>query len=214
LLREEEIGMEVMENRTIPTVVNAERLDEIVRERHDLRLLDVRSPAEYESAHIGGSYNVPLETLGEHAAEISEDVDAPVVLVCRSGARARQAEETLRRVGMPNLHVLDGGLNGWILAGKPVRRGRERISLERQVRIAAGALAAAGGLLALKAHPRFGLLSAFVGGGLVFAGVTDTCGMARMLAKLPYNQAGCDVEAMVEALKQGESPVQPEQGRS
>jgi rhodanese-related sulfurtransferase len=152
--------------------------------------------------------------LGEHAAEISEDVDAPVVLVCRSGARARQAEEALRRVGMPNLHVLDGGLNGWIAAGKPVRRGRERISLERQVRIAAGALAAAGGLLALKADPRFGLLSAFVGGGLVFAGVTDTCGMARMLAKLPYNHAGCDVEAMVEALKQGESPVQPEQGRS
>ena len=113
---------------------------------------------------------------------------------------------------MPNLHVLDGGLNRWISAGKPVRRGRERISLERQVRIAAGALAAAGGLLALKAHPRFGLLSAFVGGGLVFAGVTDTCGMARMLAKLPYNQAGCDVEAMVEALKQGESP--PEQVRS
>ncbi len=132
--------------------------------------------------------------LGEHAAEIREDVDAPVVLVCQSGSRSRQAEEALKRVGMPNLHVLDGGLNGWVAAGKPVRRGRERISLERQVRIAAGALAAAGGLLAVKAHPRFGLLSAFVGGGLVFAGVTDTCGMARLLAKLPYNQAGCDVE--------------------
>ena len=91
---------------------------------------------------------------------------------------------------MPNLHVLDGGLNGWISAGKPVRRGRERISLERQVRIAAGALAAAGGLLASRAHPRFGLLSAFVGGGLVFAGVTDTCGMARMLAKLPTTRQG------------------------
>lgn len=202
--------MEVMEQTTIPTVVDAERLDELVRERHDLRMLDVRTPAEYESAHIGGSYNVPLDTLGEHAAEIREDVDAPVVLVCQSGASARQAEEALRRVGMPQLHVLDG----WVAAGKPVRRGRERISLERQVRIAAGALAAAGGLLALKAHPRFGLLSALVGSGLLFAGLTDTCGMAKALAKLPYNQAGCDVEAMVEALKQGEPPVQPEQGRS
>src|SRR5215217_9020680 len=114
---------------------------------------------------------------------------------------------------MPNLHVLDGGLNGWVAAGKPVRRGRERISLERQVTIAAGALAAAGGLLAVKAHPRFGLLSAFVGGGLVFAGVTDTCGMAR----LPYNRAGCDVDAMVEALKEGEEPpasaLAPENGQ-
>jgi rhodanese-related sulfurtransferase len=205
-MREEEIGMEVMENRTIPRVVDAERLDELLRERHDLRLLDVRTPAEYESAHISGSYNVPLDTLGEHAAEIREDIDVPVVLVCQSGSRARRAEEALKRVGMPQLHVLDGGLNGWVAAGKPVRRGRERISLERQVRIAAGALAAAGGLLAVKAHPRFGLLSAFVGGGLLFAGLTDTCGMAKVLAKLPYNQAGCDVEAMVEALKEGEEP--------
>jgi rhodanese-related sulfurtransferase len=180
----------VMEKETIPTVVDVNQLEELLHERHDLRLLDVRTPAEYESVHIGGSYNVPLDTLGEHAAEIREDVDAAVVLVCQSGARSRQAEEALKRVGMPQLHVLDGGLNEWIAAGKPVRRGRERISLERQVRIAAGALAAAGGLLAVKAHPRFGLLSAFVGGGLVFAGITDTCGMARLLAKLPYNQAG------------------------
>jgi rhodanese-related sulfurtransferase len=199
--------MEVMDKETIPTVIDAERLDELLRERHDLRLLDVRTPAEYESAHISGSYNVPLDTLGEHAAEIREDVDAPVALVCQSGSRARRAEEALKRVGMPNLHVLNGGLNGLVAAGKPVRRGRERISLERQVRIAAGTLAAVGGLLGVKAHPRFGLLSAFVGGGLVFAGVTDTCGMAKVLAKLPYNQAGCDVGAMVEALKDGEPPV-------
>jgi rhodanese-related sulfurtransferase len=199
--------MEVMSGKAIPAVVDAEGLDALIRERHDLRLLDVRTPAEYETAHIGGSYNVPLDTLGEHAAEIRADVDAPVVLVCQSGSRSRQAEEALKKVGMPRLHVLDGGLNGWISAGKPVRRGRERISLERQVRIAAGSLAAAGGLLAVKAHPRFGLLSAFVGGGLVFAGVTDTCGMAKVLAMLPYNRAGCDVEAMVEALKEGEPPV-------
>jgi rhodanese-related sulfurtransferase len=112
-----------------------------------------------------------------------------------------------KRVGMPQLHILDGGLNGWVAAGKPVERCRERISLERQVRIAAGALAAASGLLAVKAHPRFGLLSAFVGGGLLFAGVTDTCGMARLLTRLPYNQAGCDVGVMIEALKDGEPPV-------
>ena len=199
--------MEVMEDKTIPTMLDVNQLEKLLHERHDLRLLDVRTPAEYESVHISGSYNVPLDTLGEHAAEIREDIDVPVVLVCQSGSRSRQAEEALKRVGMPKLHVLDGGLNGWVASGKPVRRGRERISLERQVRIAAGALAAAGGLLAVKAHPRFGLLSAFVGGGLLISGVTDTCGMARLLAKLPYNQAGCDVGAMVEDLKDGEPPV-------
>jgi rhodanese-related sulfurtransferase len=200
-----EVG--VMEKETIPTVLGVNQLEELLHERHDLRLLDVRTPAEYESVHISGSYNVPLDTLGEHATEIREVVDVPVVLVCQSGSRSRQAEEALKRAGMPQLHVLDRGLNAWVAAGKPVRRGRERISLERQVRIAAGALAAAGGLLAVKAHPRFGLLSALVGGGLLFAGVTDTCGMARLLAKLPHNQAGCDVGAMVEALKEGEPPV-------
>ena len=94
----------------------------------------------------------------------------------------------------------------------PVRRDCQRISLERQVRIAAGARAVAGGLLALRVHPHFA--SAFVGGGLVFAGVTDTCGMAKVLAKLPFNRTGCDVEAMVETLKQVEPTVQLEQGRS
>ena len=84
--------MEVMEDKTIPTILDANRLDGLLRERHDLRLLDVRTPAEYESVHISGSYNVPLDTLGEHATEIREDVDVPVVLVCQSGSRSRQAE--------------------------------------------------------------------------------------------------------------------------
>ncbi|WP_228281742.1 YgaP-like transmembrane domain [Rubrobacter marinus] len=105
---------------------------------------------------------------------------------------------------MPNLHVLEGGMGAWVAAGKPVERGRGRISMERQVRIVAGALAAAGGVLALTVSPRFGALPAAVGAGLVFAGVTDTCGMASVLSKLPYNRgANCDVDAMVGALKEG-----------
>lgn len=109
---------------------------------------------------------------------------------------------------MPNLHVLDGGMNAWIQAGLPVERGPKRISLERQVRIVAGSLAAAGGILALAVNPLFALLPAFVGSGLVFAGVTDTCGMAMLLSRLPYNRpATCDVSAMVEALKRGTEPV-------
>src|SRR5690606_26045054 len=86
--------------------------------------------------------------------------------------------------------------------------GRRRLALEREVRIAAGSLAAIGGLLALLVNPLFALLPTFVGSGLVFAGITDTCGMAMLLSKLPYNRpATCDVSAMVHALKNGTAPV-------
>ena len=176
----------------------------LVREHSNVRLLDVRTPGEYAAVHVAGAYNVPLDTLGEHAREIRANVADPIVLVCRSGQRARKAEEALKTAGLDNLHVLDGGVNGWLAAGLPVVRGPKRLSLERQVRIVAGALAAAGGLLAALVNPAFGFLSAFVGGGLVFAGLTDTCGMAMLLTRLPYNRpASCDVGAMVQALAHG-----------
>ncbi|HEX6432593.1 MAG TPA: rhodanese-like domain-containing protein [Gemmatimonadales bacterium] len=171
------------------------------------RLLDVRTPGEYETAHIPGAYNVPLNTLSEHAREV-RSVRDPVILVCQSGQRARVAEESLRRSGMANLHVLDGGLNGWVAAGQPVVRGPQRLSLERQVRIVAGALAALGGVLALVVSPWFALLPAFIGSGLVFAGVTNTCGMALLLSRLSYNRpANCDVPAMVRAFTSATPPV-------
>lgn len=197
-----------MSTTEIPPVLKAAELEALLRERPDVRLLDVRTPGEYEAVHVRGAYNVPLDTLGEHAAEIRATVDVPVVLICQSGSRARRAEEDLAVAGMPNLHVLDGGVNGWVAAGRPVERGATRISLERQVRVVAGALAAAGGVLALLVSPLFALLPALVGSGLVFAGVTDTCGMAMALSRLPYNRpASCDVDAMVRALKEGSPPT-------
>ena len=169
-----------------------------------LRLLDVRTRGEYETMHIRGAYNVPLDTLGEHSREIQAAVRDPLVLVCQSGQRASTAEEALRAAGLENLHVLDGGMTAWAAAALPVVQGRKRLSLERQVRIAAGVLAATGGLLAATLHPAFGWLAAFVGGGLIFAGITDTCGMAMLLARLPYNRsATCDVGAAVRALSDG-----------
>lgn len=199
-----------MNETPIPPVLRAAGLDALLRTRPDVRLLDVRGPGEFETAHIRGAYNVPLDTLSEHAAGIRAHLAAPVVLVCQSGARARRAEQALRGSGMPNLHVLDGGMNGWVAAGRPVQRGRERISLERQVRIAAGSLTATGALLALTVNPLFAVIPGFVGSGLVFAGVTDTCAMGLLLARLPYNRrASRDVDLMVRALKSGTAPAGP-----
>ena len=197
-----------MANHTVPSVLTAGELTDLLRQRDNVRLLDVRTAGEFEAVHIRGAYNVPLDTLGEHAEEIRSDVDEPVVLICQSGTRARKAEEALKQVGMPNLHVLDGGMNAWVAANQPAERGRERLSLERQVRIIAGALAATGGVLATVADPVFGLLAGFVGGGLVFAGVTDSCAIGTVLSKLPYNRpASTDVAEAVRALKTGSRPA-------
>lgn len=179
-------------------------LQKLRTEHPATRLLDVRTPGEFETEHIEGAYNVPLDTLGEHGPEIRANVAEPVVLVCRSGQRARRAEEALKAAGMENLFVLDGGMSAWGNAGMPVRRGEPRMSLERQVRIAAGAMVATGGFLALLVNPLFAVIPALVGSGLVFAGVTDTCMMGMAIARLPYNRpATCDVPAMVRALTSG-----------
>ena len=197
-----------MQPNTMPPILEPALLEQLLRKRPDIRLLDVRSPGEFETVHIRGAYIVPLDTLGEHAEQIRATVREPVVLICQSGTRARRAEAALRATGMPNLHLLEGGLSGWLSAGKPVQRGAARVSLERQVRILAGAMVAAGGLLALLVNPLFALVPAAVGGGLVFAGVTDSCAMGLVLAKLPYNRpATCDVAAMVSALRTGSLPA-------
>lgn len=191
----------------VPPVLVPHDLAQLLLDRPMTRLLDVRTPGEFDSEHIAGAYNVPLDILGEHGPEIRAGVVGPVVLVCRSGQRARKAEEALKAAGMLDLHVLDGGMAAWIAAGQPVRRGASRMSLERQVRIVAGAIAAIGGFLALFVNPLWAIASAFVGSGLVFAGVTNTCTMGLLLAKLPYNRpASCDVPAMVRALTTGASP--------
>lgn len=183
-------------------------VEELLTGRADVRLLDVRSPGEFESAHIAGAYNVPLDSLAEHAAEIAADQQTEFVLICQSGARARKAEEALRASGLTRLHLLDGGMNAWLAAAKPARLGPKRMSLERQVRIVAGAIAAAGGALALAVSPWFALLPLIVGSGLVFAGITDTCAMASLLTRLPYNATvTCDVPGMLQALKSGSEPV-------
>ncbi|HJU43769.1 MAG TPA: rhodanese-like domain-containing protein [Vicinamibacterales bacterium] len=169
------------------------------------RLLDVRTPAEFENAHIRGAYNVPLDRLHEHASEVRTAPGA-VVLICQSGQRAQRAEAVLRSAGMGNMHVLDGGMKAWLASGLPVNRVRARMSLERQVRILAGVLAAVGAIGALTISPLLAVVPAAIGSGLVFAGITDTCAMGMLLARLPYNRgaAACDTETIVRQFLAGE----------
>jgi rhodanese-related sulfurtransferase len=168
------------------------------------RVLDVRTPAEFETAHIPGSYNVPLDHLREHRAELRRHLDEDVVLVCRSGARAEQAEKALAEVGLPGLRVLDGGIVAWENAGAPVSRGRQTWELERQVRLVAGGLVLSS-ILGSTAAPRLKWLAGGIGAGLTFAALSNTCAMGMLLSKMPWNKRGdsCDMDEVVKALAEG-----------
>ena len=182
---------------TLDRRVDATTLERLLSEDADIRVLDVRTPAEFGSVHIPGAYNVPLDTLAEHAAELERHVTEPVMLVCRSGTRASQACDKLATTGMANLHILDGGMQSWDDGRRPVRRGRQRWDLERQVRLVAGSLVVAG-IAGSLFEPKVKYLSGFVGAGLTIAALTNTCAMGMALAKLPYNRSvGCDVERVV-----------------
>lgn len=186
---------------TLPATIDVETVASLRENGSRVKVIDVRTPAEFESVHIPGSYNVPLDQLSEHREEIRSALQEPVILVCKSGMRARQADELLRAADLTHVHVLDGGLAAWEAAGKPVRRGRQKWSLERQVRGVAGALVAIGAVGGLTVWPPLTLLAAAVGGGLAFSAITDTCGMAMLLAKLPYNRgAACDIRDVVARL--------------
>ena len=120
---------------TAPATIDSQDLSERLSSAAPPRVLDVRTPGEFETAHIAGAYNVPLDLLREHRDEIIKHLDDDVVLVCRSGQRAAQAEETLRTAGLDNVHILDGGITAWEAKGFAVNRGAQRWDLERQVRL-------------------------------------------------------------------------------
>lgn len=172
----------------MPRLLHADDLRARLATDDPPRILDVRTPGEFDSGHIPGSYLVPLDTLREHRDELSRHLDEDVVLVCRSGGRASEAEQALATAGMPNLHVLEGGLSAWQSAGGDVARGRERWDLERQVRLVAGSIVLGAGLGSVR-FPKLKWLATAIGGGLVGAAVTNTCTMGMLLSKLPYNRA-------------------------
>ncbi|MBP2329479.1 rhodanese-related sulfurtransferase [Kibdelosporangium banguiense] len=186
---------------TSPMKLDVAGLRRLVESGGGPRLIDVRTPGEFENAHIPGSYNVPLDLLREHRDELRHHLDEQVVLICRSGQRAAQAEQVLAAAGLPNLRLLDGGMTAWQAAGGPVRHGRPRWDLERQVRLVAGAIVLTAVLIGLVVPPVTWLAGA-VGAGLVIASLTNTCVMGMLLAKLPYNRGSRrNYDAVVAALR-------------
>jgi rhodanese-related sulfurtransferase len=153
-------------------------------------LIDVRTPVEFREVHVKEARNVPLDRLDPAALVQARngDEDKPLYLICRSGSRGRQACEKFLAAGYTHVVNIEGGTLACIEAGLPIVRGKKAISLERQVRIVAGSLVLLGVMLGWLVHPAFLGLSAFIGAGLVFAGITDTCGMGMMLARMPWNQ--------------------------
>lgn len=163
------------------------------RQKQDasLRLLDVRTPAEHAEMHVPGVHLMPLDRLDTERLLNADGFSkgAPVYLLCKSGGRATQAAEKLEKGGFAHCCVVEGGTQAWADAGLPVERsGSKMMSLERQVRIAAGTLVLAGVILGTWVHPALYGLSAFVGAGLIFAGLTDWCGMGLLLGRMPWNQ--------------------------
>ena len=150
-----------------------------------IAVIDVREPMEYASGHIAGSLNVPLARL--HQADLPR---GPLVLVCQSGNRSSKGVQTLLQQGHPDpVSDLAGGLPSWQQAGLPVRKLKNApLPLMRQVQIAAGSLVLLGLILSQAVAPAWIVLSWFVGAGLVFAGVSGFCGMARLLAVMPWNK--------------------------
>jgi rhodanese-related sulfurtransferase len=184
-----------------PAALDVPALHHLITTGHAPRLIDVRTPAEFETAHIPGSYNVPLDNLREHRAELRAHLDDDVVLVCRTGGRAEQAEKALAEVGLPGLRVLEGGMVAWESNGAPVNRGKQTWELERQVRLVAGGIVLSS-VLGSIVVPELKWVAGGVGAGLTFAALSNTCAMGMLLAKMPWNRRGdsCDMDEVVKAL--------------
>ncbi|PAX83215.1 transporter [Streptomyces albidoflavus] len=159
---------------------------------HELTVIDVRTPGEYAAGHLPGALNIPLDHIQRALPDIRDAAHRKdVLVVCASGARSENACKILAENDITTA-TLSGGTGAWAAGGHELHRPRGSArtvwGMERQVRLTAGALVLLGLLLGVLIHPAFQILSAGIAGGLVFSALTNTCGMAAILAKLPYNR--------------------------
>jgi rhodanese-related sulfurtransferase len=153
-------------------------------------LLDVRTPGEYAAAHVSGARLLPLGELDAAAFLRQRGAnDNPIYVLCQSGGRARRAIEQFKSAGFDGCVLVEGGTQGWMDAGLPVNRSEGRgLPLMQQVQVTVGLISATGAVLALALNPWFALIPLVTGCGLLFAGLTGFCGLALLLAKLPWNR--------------------------
>jgi rhodanese-related sulfurtransferase len=190
-----------MSNRNTMSTVDVPTARALLANNPDILIVDVRTPGEYEAAHVPGSINLPLDQVDAHLDRIVKDAGGRILLMCQSGNRATQACVKLVNAGLTSASVISGGMNAWIAAGGPVERGRDRWSLERQVRLVAGSIVLTS-ILASIWWPPARFMAGLIGAGLTVAAITNTCAMGMLLAKLPYNRgAACDVDASLSRLR-------------
>lgn len=164
------------------TTLSPQQVTQMLAERGDCQLLDVREYVEYAAGHVPAARLIPLGQVATRFAEL--DPARPVVVLCKGGKRAAQAAEILCQHGCREVTVVAGGTDAWAAAGLPIdKEHKAPWALERQVRLAAGLLVLVGLFI-----PPWPFVSAFVGAGLVFAALTKTCGMAMCLARMPWNR--------------------------
>lgn len=173
--------------------LEAEELRDMLAAGAEPLMLDVRTAAEHRGARIPGSVRVPEELVRaetEALAEALAETDRPVVLLCQAGPRSRQAQDRLAGAGAEGLRVLDGGLSRFraVAGDDAVELGSGPWAMERQVRLAAGSLVLAGLVGGRLLSPKARVVSGAIASGLVYSAASDTCGMAKVLARMPWNQ--------------------------
>ncbi len=151
------------------------------------QLVDVRTPSEFESVNIKGAVNIPLDLLADKTNSIP--LEGETILICGSGMRAQKAFSLLSTKGFESLSILEGGMQSWETANAPCEYGKQSIPIERQVRITAGALVVVGAGLGILVNSGFLAIPIFVGCGLAFAGITDSCAMGMLIGRMPWNRA-------------------------
>ncbi|MEI7985448.1 MAG: rhodanese-like domain-containing protein [Armatimonadota bacterium] len=166
--------------------INIIDLENLIKGHEPIQLVDVRSPGEYASGHVPQAINIPLEQL---EARFGDFTEGQVAILCQSGTRAGMACKILND-HHDGLLLVTGGTQAWMDAGLPiVASSASKWSLERQVRLLAGMIVLVGAVLSVTVSPSWIYLAMFVGAGLTFAGITNICGMALLLGKLPWNKA-------------------------
>jgi rhodanese-related sulfurtransferase len=186
--------------------ISASELTSLVASGKSIDLIDVRTPAEFREVHVTVARNEPLDRLDPQAIQAARNGHAnePLYIICRSGARGKQACDKFLAAGFTNVINVEGGTMACASAGAPVVRGKKAIPLNCQVQIITGTVVTAGALLSLATGNLYWLaLPIAMGGGLVFSGLTNTCAMGTVLARMPWNQVTSSSDSATPVSKAG-----------